>query len=138
MTKAAQVIETFLGHLGSLNIDGVASLFADDIIQKVPFAPAGTPEVITGKEAVTRNFAALPMVFKSMKYSQIEIVETSDDNFAVAFAHADAVLPNDAPYAQNYVFYVRLNAEGKISEYREYMNTQLQAQALAALAGNMD
>lgn len=133
MTKAAKVIDEFLGYLNELNIDGVSSLFAEDIEQKVPFAPEGTPEVINGKEAVTKNFAGLPMVFSSMKYSDIEIVDTTDDDFAVAFAHADAVLPNGAPYAQNYVFYVRLNADGKISEYREYMNTELQAKAMAAL-----
>lgn len=49
-------------------------------MQKVPFAPEGTPEVINGKETVTQNFAGLPAVFQSMKYSDIEIVDTVDDN----------------------------------------------------------
>lgn len=72
-------------------------------------------------------------MFRSLKYSDVEIVETTDDRFAVAFAHADGVLPNGDPYPQNYVFYVRLDEAGKISEYREYMNPQQLAKALAVL-----
>jgi len=133
MTKAAKVVETFLGYVSSLNIEGIKSLFADDIVQKVPFAPEGTPDVIEGKEAVSKNFEGLPLMFQSLKYSNVEIVDTTIDSFAVAFAHADGVLPNGDPYPQNYVFYVKLDSEGKIKEYREYMNPQQLAKALAAL-----
>jgi ketosteroid isomerase-like protein len=77
------------------------------------------------------------MVFQSMKYSDVEVIEGADENVAVAFAHADAVLPNGSPYAQDYVFYFGLDAEGKIAAYREYMNTELQSKAFAALAAAM-
>lgn len=133
MTKAAKVTESFLEYVGSLNIEGVKSLFADDIVQKVPFAPEGTPDEIFGIEAVGQNFEGLPLVFKSLTYSEVEIIETTEDNFSVAFAHADGILPNGDPYKQNYVFYVRLNEDGKIKEYREYMNPELMGKALAAL-----
>ena len=137
MSKATQVAEKFIGYLGELDIEGVSSLFAEGIVQKVPFAPEGTPKVIEGREAVTQNFAGLPMVFQSMKYSDVEVIEGADENVAVAFAHADAVLPNGSPYAQDYVFYFGLDAEGKIAAYREYMNTELQSKAFAALAAAM-
>lgn len=135
MSNATNVTTQYLTYLEKLDIDGIASLFADNIVQKIPFAPEGTPETVVGKENVAKNFAALPMVFKRMNYSDIEIIETTDENLAIAFAHADATLPNGSPYAQNYVFYVHLNQNGKIDEYREYMNTELQAKAFAALAG---
>jgi len=133
MTKAAQIIEQFLGYVSSFDIEGVKSLFADDVVQKVPFAPEGTPDAIEGKGAVSKNFEGIPLMFKQMTYSDVEIVGTTDDNFAVAFAHADGVLANGDPYPQNYVFYVRLDADGKISEYREHMNPQQLAKALAAI-----
>lgn len=136
MSKATEVTKQYLDYLSDLDIAGVVSLFADDIVQKVPFAPEGTPGTITGKENVAKNFEMLPMVFKSMKYSDIQIVECVDPNLSIAFAHADATLPNGSPYGQSYVFYVHVNKDGKIDQYREYMNTQLQAQALGALGGD--
>ena len=96
MSKATEVLKQFLDNVSSLNIEGIKDLFADDIVQKVPFAP--------------------------------------DDNFAIGFAHADGVLPTGDPYPQNYVFYVRLE-NGKIREYREYMNPVQLGKALALLQG---
>jgi len=133
MTEAARIMQEFLNKVSSLDIEGIKSLFAENVVQKVPFAPEGTPDAISGKEAVSGNFEGLPLMFRSLKYSDVEIVETMDDRFAVAFAHADGVLANGNPYLQNYVFYVRLDVAGKISEYREYMNPQQLAKALAAL-----
>ena len=51
-------------------------MFADDVSQGVPFAPEGTPDMIEGKEAVGQNFRGLPMMFKKLAYSDVEIVET--------------------------------------------------------------
>jgi ketosteroid isomerase-like protein len=48
--------------------------------------------------------------------------------------HADDVLPTGDPYPQNYVFYVRLE-NGKIREYRKYMNPVQLGKALALLQG---
>lgn len=134
MSKATEVLKQFLDNVSSLNIEGIKDLFADDIVQKVPFAPEGTPDTISGKSAVGKSFEGLPLMFKSLKYSNVEIVETTDDNFAIGFAHADGVLPTGDPYPQNYVFYVRLE-NGKIREYREYMNPVQLGKALALLQG---
>ena len=122
MTTATKTLKTFLDSISSMNIEKVQAMFADNVTQFVPFAPAGTPDKISGKDKVSQTFGSLPMMFKNMDYSNIEIVETNEDNFAIGFAHADATLINDMPYDQNYVFYVKTNDDGLIEEYREYMN----------------
>ncbi|MGL5172899.1 MAG: nuclear transport factor 2 family protein [Olsenella sp.] len=138
MTKATETMKEYLNAVQALDIDKVISMFADDVSQGVPFAPEGTPDMIEGKEAVGQNFRGLPMMFKKLAYSDVEIVETTDPNFAVGFAHADGELPTGDPYVQNYVFYMRLDDAGKIHEYREYMNPVALGKALALLGGGAE
>ncbi|WP_341778289.1 nuclear transport factor 2 family protein [Levilactobacillus sp. HBUAS70063] len=133
MSQAAKTLENFLNAISKMDIKSVQDMFANNVTQFVPFAPAGTPDKIEGKEAVASTFGSLPQMFKNMDYSNVEIVETNDDNFAIGFAHADATLVNDTPYDQNYVFYVRTNNDGLISEYREYMNPVKLGEAIAQL-----
>lgn len=134
MSQATKTLEKFLNAISQMDIESVQNMFADDVTQFVPFAPAGTPDKIEGKQAIASTFGSLPQMFKNMNYSNVEIVETTDDNFAIGFAHADATLTNDTPYDQNYVFYVRINNDGLISEYREYMNPVKLGEAIAQLA----
>ena len=133
MSKATETMKVYLDAIQALDIDKVVDMFADDVSQGVPFAPEGTPDMIEGKEAVSANFRGLPMMFKKLAYSDVEIVETTDPDFAVGFAHADGELPTGDSYVQTYVFYMRLDAAGKIREYREYMNPVALGQALALL-----
>ena len=104
MSKATEVLKQFLDNVSSLNIEGIKDLFADDIVQKVPFAPEGTPDTMSGKSAVGKSFEGLPLMFKSLKYSNVEIVETTDDNFAIGFAHADGVLRPAIPTRRTIYF----------------------------------
>ena len=55
---------------------------------------------------------------------------------AIGFADANATLVNDKPYHQRYVFYVRINEAGLITEYREYMNPIALREAIAQLSQN--
>ena len=135
MSTATNTLKNFLTAISKMDIPAVREMFADDVTQFVPFAPAGTPDTIEGKEAVAGTFGSLPMMFKSMNYSNIELVETREDNFAIGFADASAELVNGAPYSQRYVFYVRVNEDGKIKEYREYMNPITLGEAIAQLGG---
>lgn len=57
MTEAAEILQVFLNQVSSLDIEGIKSLFAENVVQKVPFAPEGTPEVISGREAVKTSRA---------------------------------------------------------------------------------
>ena len=132
MSKATEVLSRFLDAVSRLDIETVKSLFHEDITQNVPFPPEGTPDAIHGKVAVSGSFDMLPMMFKELKYSNVEIVEPTDPDFAVGFAHADGVLPTGDSYTQNYVFYVRLK-DGLIHEYREYMNPIQLGNAIAKL-----
>ena len=90
MSKATETMKVYLDAIQALDIDKVVDMFADDVSQGVPFAPEGTPDMIEGKEAVSANFRGLPMMFKKLAYSDVEIVETTDPDFAVGFAKTDA------------------------------------------------
>lgn len=134
MTTATNTLKVFIEALGSLDVETIANLFDDNTIQLVPFAPPGVPSKIEGEGTVKNGFLGLGMMFKELSYSNVEIVETADDNFAIAFAHAEGVLQTGAPYTQDYVFYVRLE-NGKIKEYREYMDSHRAADAIAQIMG---
>lgn len=136
MSKATERLNQFLTAISAMEIENVQAMFADNVTQFVPFAPEGTPDNIIGKEAVSATFASLPMMFKSMNYTNIELVETKDEHFAIGFADANATLVNDKPYHQRYVFYVRINEAGLITEYREYMNPIALREAIAQLSEN--
>jgi ketosteroid isomerase-like protein len=79
--------------------------------QRILYGRFGTPDEIAGKGAVSKNFEELPLMFKSLKYSKIKIMDTTNNDFAVVFSCAAEVLNNGDPYSQNYVPYVRLNDE---------------------------
>lgn len=133
MSKATNTLNNFLVAISNLDIETVQNSFAADVTQFVPFAPEGTPDTIKGKEAVGKTFASLPMMFKNLNFSNIELVETQDDNFAIGFADAQATLTNNTPYSQRYVFYVRVNDDGKITVYREYMDLIALGKAIAQI-----
>ena len=133
MLKPSSVLSTFIERVAALT--GASELFAADAVQLVPFAPTGVPTRIAGPGAVKQGFDGLPKMFSSIKYSNVVVLDTSDPEVAVAFAHADATLVNGQSYDQDYVFYARVR-DGKIVEYREYMDPQRAARAISLLMGS--
>lgn len=133
MSTATQTLHNFLTAISAMEIDKVQAMFADDVTQFIPFAPKGTPDTMTGKEAVASAFAGLLLMFKELTFANIELVETTDDYFAIGFAEATATLMSGAPYSQRYVFYVRVNHDGLIKDYREYMNPIVLGEALSQI-----
>lgn len=131
MTSASSLLKSYIDRVAAVDGGTLVGMFSADAVQRVPFAPPGIPTKITG-EAVGRGFLALRLMFKSLAFSDVEIVDTSDPELAVGFAHAEATLQTGAPYDQDYVFYVRVR-NGKITEYREYMDPQRAQRVLAQL-----
>lgn len=133
MSQATETMQVFIDAVSQLDVPRIDGLFAADVVQRVPFAPEGTPDTITGKEAVMQTFGALPLMFRGLEYTDVEIIETADPNFAVAFADASGTLTSGDAYKQRYVFYMELDTEGKIAHYREYMNPVELAKVLQAI-----
>lgn len=131
--KPSAVLSTFLERVSALGNAG--ELFSDNAVQKVPFAPEGVPKEIAGPGVVAAGFNNMGAMFSRFAYSDVTVLDTSDPEVAVAFAHGEGTLVNGAAYTQDYVFYARIQ-DGKIVEYREYMDPVRAAAAIAQLMGS--
>lgn len=53
------VVEEFFAALEALDVDRAVSLFADDAVQSMPFAPAGFTDRLEGRDAVACQYGGL-------------------------------------------------------------------------------
>lgn len=129
----ARLLATFIKHIECLDAGGCTDLLAEDAAMLVPFAAEGLPGELHGRTAIISVLEMLPRMFRRMSFTDLRVYGTDDPAVAVAFAHTTATLTDGAAYEQDNVFFARAQ-EGKIIEYREYMDPVRAGRAIAAIS----
>lgn len=116
-----QVVERFFEKLESFDIEGFAENFAENGRQVMPFSPAGFPDSLEGRSAIYNQYKGMPQNFKSMKFVDRAIRETSEPGEFVATWRGEIELASGGRYDNTYIglFQVR---DGKLVQFTEYFD----------------
>ncbi|WP_214106146.1 nuclear transport factor 2 family protein [Acrocarpospora catenulata] len=121
-TTPAEIFSSALGSLRNGDVAGWVDLCAEDVVFEFPYAPAGRPRRLEGKEAVASYLGVLPGSIEVTKEPQVTVHQTVDPDKAVIEMEIEGrVAATGAPYAQSYVVVLTV-ADGLITRYRDYWN----------------
>lgn len=91
LTPAQHALSEHLRLVSSGQIDEWIGLYATDGIVEFPFAPAGVPTRVQGREALIAHMRGFPQTF-DVKFVDVKFIETTDPRTAVAEYRSEAVL----------------------------------------------
>jgi ketosteroid isomerase-like protein len=121
--QARQVVMDFLTGLEDKDMARVNGVWADDAIQEMPYAPAGFPSRVVGKEALVKQYAGWPQNAGKAKFTDgIRFYPTQNPQIvAVEFHGVSEIVATGRVYDQRYfgLFHVE---GGKITLFREYFD----------------
>lgn len=127
-TDNRRVVEMFFDRLEAFDIEGFSKLFAPDGRQVMPYSPAGFPSRLEGRQAIYNQCAGMPENFRSMRFVDRTIRETSEPGQFVATWRGEIELASGGRYDNTYIglFQVR---DGKLVQFTEYFNPIVLQQA---------
>jgi uncharacterized protein len=115
--SAADLFRTHLSLMGNPD-DG--SIYFDDVVIDLPYAPKHHTGRLEGKAAVLRFLTNIGVYFDDVSIGEPKIYETSDPNTIIAeYPGSSTSKETGLPYRQNYVSFVTVR-DGKIAHIREY------------------
>ncbi len=119
--RTEEAVRRFLTSLENKDAQLLASVWADDAVQDMPFSPEGHPKRVTGKEAIVDLYAAWPDVAGDADFtSELVFYPMQDPETVFAeFRGRVDVIPTGREYRQTYggLFHV---VDGRIRLFREY------------------
>jgi len=132
-SRRAAAQRTLAEHLrltAAGRLDEWAELFAPDAVLEFPFAPAGMPRQVKGREALVAHMANFPKMF-DVEFVDLVFHETIDPSLVIAeFRSTGTALPTGKPYEQTCISVVRTNGDALITHYLEYWNPLVAIEAL--------
>jgi uncharacterized protein len=114
--------ELFRHHVSLMGNPDDGSIYADDVVVDLPYAPQHHTGKLDGKAHVLRFLTNIGVYFEGVQIGEPTIYVTSDPNVIIAeYTGASTSKETGLPYRQNYVSIVTVK-DGKISHIREYYN----------------
>jgi ketosteroid isomerase-like protein len=125
--KNRQLAERFFVILETYAFEELLEIFAPDGVKRMPYAPPGVGDTVTGAQAIYEQFSDMPRLFTAAKFPR-RIYVTEDPNLVFVTCTGDLELTAGGKYENEYVFIFKL-ADGKITELSEFYNPILMARA---------
>jgi hypothetical protein len=125
-----QVWERAHEFVRAFDLAGFASLFREDGVLETPFAPAGMPGRIEGRENIARVLGVAAERAKAagrriVGYENVVVHQTIDPEvIVVEFTLVGAAGAARTPYRSNYVQVVTVRA-GQIVRFRDYIDPKV-------------
>ncbi|MFI7500590.1 nuclear transport factor 2 family protein [Streptomyces sp. NPDC049687] len=109
--------------------DEWVKLFAPDAVLEFPYAPAGVPQRVTGRDALRAHMSNFPETF-DVEFVDLVFHDTVDPSLVIAeFRSKGTALPTGKPYEQTCISVVRTD-DGLITHYLDYWNPLVAIEAL--------
>jgi ketosteroid isomerase-like protein len=106
------------------------ALFAPDAVLEFPYAPAGVPRQVKGREALFEHMSHFPETF-DVEFVDLVFHDTVDPSLAIAeFRSKGTALPTGKRYEQTCISVVRTDDHGLITHYLDYWNPLVAVEAL--------
>jgi ketosteroid isomerase-like protein len=110
--------------------DEWVDLFAPDAVLEFPFAPAGVPQRVTGRDALVAHMSGFPETF-DVEFVDLVFHETVDPGLVIAeFRSKGTALTTGKPYEQTCISVVRTDDDARITHYLDYWNPLVAIEAL--------
>ncbi|MYT03307.1 MULTISPECIES: nuclear transport factor 2 family protein [Streptomyces] len=104
------------------NIPAWVDLWAEDGLMEFPFAPAGRPQRLVGKEAVAAYMRHYPDHIDLHGFPDLRIHQTTDpQTIVVEMRGVGRLVQTGAPFDMTYIAVVTVR-DGRITSYRDYWN----------------
>lgn len=111
-------------------VDEWVMLFSPDAVLEFPFAPAGVPKQVAGRDALLAHMRNFPEMF-DVEFVGLVFHETIDPSLVIAeFRSTGTAVPTGKPYEQTCISVVRSNDDGLITHYLDYWNPLVAIEAL--------
>ncbi|MDQ0656067.1 nuclear transport factor 2 family protein [Paenibacillus sp. W2I17] len=129
-TAAQHTLTEHLRLTAAGRVDEWLKLFAPDAVLEFPYAPAGVPQRVTGRDALFAHMSNFPKTF-DVEFVDLVFHETVDPNLVIAeFRSTGTALPTGKPYEQTCISVVRTNDDALITHYLDYWNPLVAIEAL--------
>ncbi|NEP00395.1 MAG: hypothetical protein F6K58_17285 [Symploca sp. SIO2E9] len=119
--QTKQAVIKFLTSLEDKDMEKLASVWAEDAVQDMPFSPEGFPKRVEGKNNLIRHYAAWPETSGKANFTnELVFYPMQDATMVFAEWRGDVeIIPTGRNYNQRYggLFHV---VDGKIELFREY------------------
>ena len=110
--------------------DEWVKLFAPDAVLKFPYAPAGVPRQVRGRDALFAHMSHFPETF-DVEFGDLVFHETVDPSLVIAeFRSTGTARPTGKPYEQTCISVVRTDDNALITHYLDYWNPLVAIEAL--------
>jgi ketosteroid isomerase-like protein len=110
--------------------DEWVKLFAPDAVLEFPFAPAGVPRRVTGRDALLEHMSHFPETF-DVEFVDLVFHDTVDPSLVIAeFRSTGTAVPTGKPYEQTCISVVRTDDDARITHYLDYWNPLVAIEAL--------
>ena len=123
--KTQQAVRNLLTSLEEKDMEKFASVWAEDAVQDMPYAPEGFPKRVNGKDNLIKHYAAWPENSSDADFtSQLVFYPMQDPEMVFAEFKGDVdIIPTGRKYEQHYggLFHVK---NGKIKFFREYFGPE--------------
>jgi ketosteroid isomerase-like protein len=121
-----QSVEAYFDALRDHDINAMATLLRDDVREVIPLAASGAPDPwfeFQGKHDVLAYVSTIFTNFTRVEIRDREVSVTDDGRTIFVEARGDLlVAATGDPYRNVYIFRFSFDAEGLITEVREYAN----------------
>ena len=136
--RSQAIVRQFLEGLEAKDMERVNSVWAEDAVQEMPYAPRGVgfPKRVEGREALIRHYAGWPGNARDPDYtSELRFLPSADADLVIAeFRGVTQIVPTGLTYDQRYIGVFQIDEEGKIAMFREYFDPTVSVEAFALKA----
>ncbi|MFG3224730.1 nuclear transport factor 2 family protein [Kitasatospora sp. NPDC048194] len=121
-TSPADLYRHSLQLLLDKDIAAWVALWAEDGLMEFPFAPAGRPGRLEGREAIAAYMCHYPDHIDLHDFPDLRIHQTTEpETIVVEMRGVGRLVQSDAPFDMTYIAVVTVQ-DGKITSYRDYWN----------------
>ena len=133
--RSQAIVRQFLEGLEAKDMDRVNSVWAEDAVQEMPYAPRGVdfPARVEGREALIRQYAGWPDNARNPDYtSELRFLPSADpDLVIIEYRGVTEIVPTNRIYDQRYIGVFQIDEDGKIALFREYFDPTVFVEAFA-------
>ena len=112
----------FFHLLEEVDIEKWIDLWAEDGIDKKPYATGMFPEVIVGKNNIYDVWKGITKVFDSIRFPIHEFIVDVEKRTVVVRSDGKGLMKNGNLYQNTYIFLFHFDQNNKINECYEYFN----------------
>jgi ketosteroid isomerase-like protein len=129
-TAARHAVLEYLRVLTIGETEALDRLFSSDVVFEFPFAPAGVPKVVTGREDLKAHASRFPNTF-DVRFVDYVFYDTVDPRTVIAGYRAQGTaVSTGKPYPQVCLSIVETDEDGLITHWADHWNPLVAIEAL--------